>query len=286
MKIHHLNCATMRPPFRRLVNGSGSLWQAGRMVCHCLLVETGSAGLVLVDTGLGTPAVADPARVIGQPILAITRPALDGTETALHQVKALGYRPDDVRHIVLTHLDFDHCLGISDFPQAKIHVSETELAAAREPRTTNERARYKQVPWSANPDWVPLSPGGESWYGFASVRELPGLPAEIVALPLAGHTRGHLAVAVDTGADAGPRWLLHAGDAFFHHGQLDRTTPWCPPGLRLFESIVDIDRRVRRANTERLRDLAGTGAVEIFAAHDPDTFDRLRAARHASRPAA
>lgn len=37
MKVHHLNCGTMRPP------GTPTL------VCHVLLVETDN-GLVLVDT--------------------------------------------------------------------------------------------------------------------------------------------------------------------------------------------------------------------------------------------
>ena len=40
MRIHHLNCATIRPP------------QVPEMVTHCLLIETGSE-LVLVDTGYG-----------------------------------------------------------------------------------------------------------------------------------------------------------------------------------------------------------------------------------------
>ncbi len=40
MKIHHLNTGTMCPMGRRLVNGTGSLFQRARMVCHCLLIET------------------------------------------------------------------------------------------------------------------------------------------------------------------------------------------------------------------------------------------------------
>ncbi|HWE90708.1 MAG TPA: MBL fold metallo-hydrolase [Pseudonocardiaceae bacterium] len=275
MRVHHLNCGTMRPLGGRLIDGQGGLLRAGRIVCHCLLVETDDAGLVLVDAGFSTAAVAEPKRLIDRRVSSLVRPALTTAETALHQVRALGYQPEDVRHIVLTHLDFDHCLGITDFPWAKIHVSEAELAAARKPVTRFERDRYANVPWSAEPDWVPLSPGGDAWFGFDSVRELAGLPTGFVVLPLAGHTRGHVAVAVDTGDthENGPRWLLHAGDGFFFHGQIDQDKPWSPPMIRLFEYIVDADPTTRLANTERLRELAGSSEVDIVCAHDAYTYD-------------
>ena len=40
MRVHHLNTGTMCPIGRRLVNGTGGLFQRARMVCHCLLAET------------------------------------------------------------------------------------------------------------------------------------------------------------------------------------------------------------------------------------------------------
>ena len=48
LKVHHLNCDHDDPP-------------TAQMVCHVLLVETDN-GLVLVDTGFGSPDCADPAR--------------------------------------------------------------------------------------------------------------------------------------------------------------------------------------------------------------------------------
>ena len=59
MQIHHLNTGTMCPMGRRLVNGTGSLFQRARLVCHCLLVETDD-GLALVDTGIGLGDIATP----------------------------------------------------------------------------------------------------------------------------------------------------------------------------------------------------------------------------------
>ena len=35
MRVHHLNTGTMCPIGRRLVNGTGSIFQRARMVCHC-----------------------------------------------------------------------------------------------------------------------------------------------------------------------------------------------------------------------------------------------------------
>lgn len=40
--------------------------------------------------------------------------------SAAHQVERLGFRGDDVRHIVLTHFDADHIGGLSDSPTPRI----------------------------------------------------------------------------------------------------------------------------------------------------------------------
>ncbi|HEX7480381.1 MAG TPA: MBL fold metallo-hydrolase [Polyangiales bacterium] len=115
MRIRHLNCATLCPPFARLVTGRGGLVGRSHMVCHCLLVET-SSGLALVDTGLGTLDVGNPAR-LGGAFLSFTRPALQASETALAQVQALGFAPADLRHIPPTHLDLDHAGGLARLPR-------------------------------------------------------------------------------------------------------------------------------------------------------------------------
>src|ERR1700682_4113648 len=95
MRVHHLNTGTMCPIGRRLVNGTGSLFRRARMVCHCLLVETND-GLALVDTGIGLDDIANPPR-LGRKWVRQTTPRLDAAETAVQQIKALGYSPSDVR---------------------------------------------------------------------------------------------------------------------------------------------------------------------------------------------
>jgi len=126
--VHHLNCATLCPLAGFLLGGTG--WR-GRMVAHCLLVETERDGLVLVDTGFGTRDIAGQSGLT-RSFRAFAGPALAHGETAIAQVEALGYAPTDVRHIVITHLDLDHAGGLADFPHAKVHVHAREHAAARQ----------------------------------------------------------------------------------------------------------------------------------------------------------
>ena len=106
---------------------------------------------------------------------------------------------------------------------------------------------------------------GDRWFGFEAVRSLKGLPPEILIVPLPGHTRGHCAVAVHTG----DRWLLHAGDGYFHHGSIDPGGR-CPPGVDVFQRFMAMDREALLANQERLRTLAAEhrDEVSVFCAHD------------------
>jgi len=281
MRVHHLNTGTMCPASARLVNGSGRLFGRARMVCHVLLVETRSDGLVLVDTGLGTGDIADPDR-LGRTWVRMARPRLDPAETAAARVRALGLEPDDVRHIAVTHLDLDHAGGIPDFPRAAVHVHRREHAAAM--ARTGRRATWRYVPghWRHEPTWHLHDDGGERWFGFDGVRSILREP-DILMVPLPGHTAGHSGIAVR----AGDSWLLHAGDSYFFHGQME-TPPRAPLVLRIFQRRADTDRALRVANQERLRHLvaAHAGEVTVFNAHDPVDFDRVaRVADIAPMPA-
>lgn len=276
MRVHHLDCCTMCPASRRLINGDGSLLARGRLVAHCLLVETDAHGLVLVDTGIGEGDVRDPKGRLGGAFVALTglgRP--DPARTALAQVRALGHDPRDVRHIVCTHLDLDHAGGLGDFPDARVHVPEAESRAAEHPPTLAERERYRPAHFAHRPKWAHYAPSGEPWFGFAAARALEGLPPEILAVPLPGHTRGHACIAVQSKG----KWLLHAGDGFFHRSVVEPDAPATPAGLVVFEALVALDRARVRENHARLRELSRShrDEVDIFCAHDPAQFDRLAA---------
>ena len=274
LKVHHLNCGSLCPVGGRLFTGRGSILERGSLVCHCLLIETPRDGLVLVDTGFGTPDVADPRGKLGAPFVAVTHPRALLEETAVHQVRRLGFDPSDVRHILVTHLDLDHAGGLVDFPRARVHVYETEYHAAMKP-TLRDSQRYKAHQWAHGPAWA-LYPtaAGEPWFGFPCVRALDGLPPEILLVPLPGHSRGHSVIAVE----ASDGWLLHAGDAYFFRGEIHENDPPCPAGLRLFQSLVEADHAQRTANQRRLRELerAHGSEVRIFCAHDPVELERLQ----------
>jgi len=202
---------------------------------------------------------------------------LQASETAVEQLEQLGFAPKDVRHVVVTHLDLDHAGGLADFPDAAVHVSVAEHDASMNRRTARERNRYRPPHWAHGPKWAIYTPGGERWNGFDGVRALDGLPPEILRVPLVGHTRGHHGIAIRRAGDAG--WMLHAGDAYFHHGEME-TTPRCPLPLRAFQKLVAIDDESRLANQSRLRTLArdALANVTVFSAHDPHELDQLRAA--------
>ncbi len=256
----------MCPHGARLLTGTGGLLQDARLVCHCLLIE-GAEGLVLVDTGFGADDVRDPRR-LGRPFTTIVRPRLRSEETAQAQIVAMGFDPKDVRQIVATHLDLDHSGGLPDFPEAEVHLLARERAAAMNPGW-RDRPRYPASHWAHGPRWVDHEPGGDDWFGFQSVRILPGSEAEILLIPLVGHTRGHTGVAIRDGEG----WLLHCGDAYFNQGEV-QTPPSCPPGMRAFEALNTIDGAARRENQERLRELAlrHGDQVELICSHDASTL--------------
>ena len=272
MKIHHLNCGSLCPRGGRLFGGKGGPWTVAPMCCHCLLIE-GEDGLVLVDSGLGVEDVADPGR-LGFLFTAMMRPRLEIAATALRQIADLGFRVHDVRHIVPTHLDLDHAGGLADFPSATVHVHAAELRAAKAP-TWRELGRYRGAQLAGVAKWDPIEGGGDDWFGFASVRALPGTRDDVLLVPLPGHSRGHCGVAVRTGAG----WLLHCGDAYFHHAEVAPAVARAPVGLRLFESLINVDRSTRLANQKRLRELKlrHSDAVRLISSHDPAEFAACRA---------
>jgi glyoxylase-like metal-dependent hydrolase (beta-lactamase superfamily II) len=273
LRIHHLNCGTDCPFGGAFMDGR-SRGPLARLVCHCLLVET-DAGLVLVDTGYGLKDVRRPFPRLSRPFAALLNIRLREEETAIRQVEALGFSPSDVRHIVLTHLDFDHAGGLEDFPNAQVHVMAAELQAVADRRGIVARNRYRPMQFDAVAGWRRYAPRGEPWHGFEAVRDLDGLPPEILLVPLKGHTWGHAGIAV--ASDSG--WLLHAGDAYFHADEMTGAQRRCPPGLRLYQNMMEVDRASRLANQQRLRDLARNagGGVEIICAHDASEFERVNA---------
>jgi glyoxylase-like metal-dependent hydrolase (beta-lactamase superfamily II) len=205
MAIRFLNCGTLHLPFRDLAHG-----------VTCLLVET-NQGPVLIDTGLGVGDYLHPSWLM-RFFTAVMRSPRDLNQTALHQLKRLGYHSTDVHHIVMTHLHIDHTGGLPDFPHANVYVYQPEYAYVVNRHTEWE---YFKAHWAHTPNWSPQQLKGETWYDFDAIR-LEAFDPEIWLIPLTGHTIGHVGVAIRNGKG----WVLHGGDAVPFNMALDKAPDW------------------------------------------------------------
>lgn len=279
MRIHHLDLGPCRPLGGRLMDGvsPGAL---ARLSCHCLLIETERHGLVLVDTGFGLRDALRPAPRLPAWNITLLRPRLDPERTAIRRLKKFGFRPADVRHIVMTHLDFDHAGGLVDFPHASVHLSAAEAEAATNPRGFIERSRWRPAQWGDTRRWHTIETrlgsraGGDTFFGLRNVREIEGLPPEVLLVPLPGHSPGHCGVAVE-----GPRgWMLHAGDAYFNRAEA-HGDGHAPPLTAAYERLMAADDEARRESLARLRQLlrAPDADLAVFCTHDAVEFVAMSA---------
>lgn len=241
MKLHHLDCAPLRPLLPPLA-----------VTTWCTLADTGSE-LILVDTGLGTGDCRAPSAKM-RVFKALTRAGNDLTNTAVRQVSALGYSASDVKHILVTHLHLDHSGGLPDFPHALVHVYRPEYRSAIRPGGL-QRLAYDPRHWRHGPRWrVHEEVEAGAWFGFDAIEINEIESARVLMIPLIGHSPGHVGVAIGTERD----WLLHCGSA-------------SPPGgfeLLTPDGIVSVTRGPHRS---RLRRLASehAGEVRIIHSHVP-----------------
>lgn len=146
MKVRYMSCGTMQP---RLAERLAPRF--ARIPCLCLLIEADDQ-LVLVDTGFGTMDMEDPRRSGNVNLLLKT--LQDHEMTAVRRIEKIGFRSEDVGHILCTHLDRDHAGGLPDFPHARVHVLRAELKAALNPVSFAEKERYRRHHFAHHPNWV------------------------------------------------------------------------------------------------------------------------------------
>jgi glyoxylase-like metal-dependent hydrolase (beta-lactamase superfamily II) len=181
-----------------------------------LLIEA-DAGLVLVDTGIGDKLKGKQRQIVGLD---------DHHDRLLRELGRVGYRPEDVAVVILTHLHMDHAGGatrwhsanelhgstIPTFPKARYLVQRLELADASYP---NERTAATYLV--------------ENWQVLVAEGRLEVVdgPQQICATirtdMTPGHTAGIQAVWVEDGGES----LLFLGDACSWAAHMNRLA-WVP----------------------------------------------------------
>jgi glyoxylase-like metal-dependent hydrolase (beta-lactamase superfamily II) len=166
-----------------------------RMATNCLLVARGG-DLLLIDTGIGDKNDERFRDQFGMDPAAVRLP---------ERLRRAGHAPEQVTHVLLTHLHFDHSgwntrragqapAGlVPTFPNAVYWLESGEVEHARNP---NERDRA-----SYNPEnWEPLFAAGVTrlFDGAAGAEPIPGVRA--VSVP--GHNANMCIVLLDGGAPA------------------------------------------------------------------------------------
>jgi glyoxylase-like metal-dependent hydrolase (beta-lactamase superfamily II) len=160
------------------------------LALRCLLVEHDD-GLVLIDTGLGNKESAK-----FQDIYGVANAGIHGPTALEDALFDLGFRPDDVRWVINTHLHFDHAGGniyrdaggslALSFPRARYVVQTRELDFASHP---NERTAASYP--SHNFATVPFT------LVTGETEVLPG----IRCLPTPGHVPYHQSILVESAGE-------------------------------------------------------------------------------------
>lgn len=122
-------------------DGFGSLLRRRKDIefpAHAFVIDH-PEGKIAIDTGLSTRV-----RVPRYQLRFAPSPIIRAEEEIAPQMQARGLQPEDVRRVVVTHLDWDHVGGIGQFPHAEILVHRPEWEFASK---LGGRVRYRPRTW-------------------------------------------------------------------------------------------------------------------------------------------
>lgn len=182
-----------------------------------LLVVTPRAR-ILIDTGTGDKLDERQKRIFRQ----------EEAPAPVEDLARLGFAPEDIDFVVMTHMDWDHASGatvvrdgrlVPAYPKARHIVQRVEWEAC-----TNPTSRTRHGYWPEN--WQPLQEHGLVELVDGEEEVVPGVRVHLTG----GHTHGHQLVVVDGSVKpgestaAGPPGssvLLHFGDIMPTHAHLN-----------------------------------------------------------------
>ncbi len=215
-------------------------------------------GIVMVDGGNPLAVASDPHGHWGG-LADVFDVHMSEAQHCVAQLREFGVSPDDVTHIVQTHLHIDHTGALGHFPNAVVvaHTRERAAAlAADDPlRTGYVRADYDR------PDlrWQTVE-GDTDLFGDGLIR----------LLETPGHAAGHMSLLLDL-TDTAP--VLITADAS------DNLAQW--EGRAYVRALHS--REEAASSLKRLHEVADqTGATVVFG-HDPENWAGFEHAPQAYR---
>lgn len=214
-------------------------------------------GLTVVDTGLASH-VPKPKAFRGFP----PSPATSPERELGPRMRSHGLDPEDVRRVVLTHLDWDHTGGLHHFPNAEVHLHRREYAFAR---TRIGRLRCMPSLWPD--DFAPslydlqAEPHGPFPTSWRITRS-----GDLLVVPIPGHSPGQVAVVYDTGDVR----LFFAAD---HMLRAD----WFEEDIAAGRLVMagPYAKREARATSRRLSRFLAERPTVLLPSHDAVAGDRL-----------
>jgi glyoxylase-like metal-dependent hydrolase (beta-lactamase superfamily II) len=91
------------------------------------LIEHPDKGYILYDTGY-TQRFYNATKSFPNKIYALaTKVKITEDEEIVYQLKRHGIKPEEIRHIIITHFHADHIGGLADFPNATLYTSSVAL---------------------------------------------------------------------------------------------------------------------------------------------------------------
>lgn len=204
------------------------------------LIDTGKE-VILVDTGL--PA-GTPEEKPNETSFAFTGFDICGYVDAF---KALGYKPEDVTKILLTHKHADHSGELRSFPNAKIYVNSDEICA-------DELKGLDNI--------VPVKFTDGAYKNFPESQKIAD---GVYYIKAKGHTNGNSIVIVESD---GLYFMIH-GDITYVDEALYQNKL----------SVVFEDRSAARETLDRVREFIKNNPTVYCGTHTPEGYESLEAKR-------